>query len=129
MSFTRNIFEEMKAIDPNTTNKSFSFRCGMSEGYYASVTSQGYDLSDEAVINLLEWIEIEKIALGKSDRNGYRKIEKFSAIQKSLANELAMRAHNQRQSSNKHIRSLVLGAFANLYDEKLGLNEGVPFVY
>ena len=108
MSYTKQIFNEMKAIDPNITVREFSYRCGKSEGYYGSLISQELELSDEAIINLLETLEMWKLILAKTSNNSVDKIYRISNVQKNLTRELAKRTSTNHSTQNNEVRELII---------------------
>ena len=129
MSYTKQIFEEMKAIDPNITVREFSYRCGKSEGYYGSLISQELELSDEAIINLLETLEIWKMILGKTPNNSVDKIHRIGDVQKNLTIELAERTSTNHNTPNNQVRNLIIKAVVNLYQSKTNTDASIPFVF
>jgi len=129
MSYTKQIFEEMKAIDPNITVREFSYRCGKSEGYYGSLISQELELSDEAIINLLETLEIWKMILGKTPNNSVDKIHRIGDVQKNLTIELAERTSTNHNTPNNQVRNLIIKAVVNLYQSKTADDTSIPFVF
>jgi len=129
MSYTKQIFKEMKAIDPNITVREFSYRCGKSEGYYGSLISQELELSDEAIINLLETLEIWKMILGKTPNNSVDKIHRIGDVQKHLTSELAERTSTNHKTPNSQVRRLIINAVVNLYQSKTTADTSIPFVF
>ena len=131
MSYTKQIFKEMKAIDPNITVREFSYRCGKSEGYYGSLISQELELSDDAIINLLETLEMWKLILVKTSNNSVDKIHQIGDVQKNLTRELAERTSTNHSTSNIQVRNLIIKAFVNLYQSKTNTNTdtSIPFVF
>ena len=129
MSYTKQIFEEMKAIDPNITVREFSYRCGKSEGYYGSLISQELELSDEAIINLLETLEMWKLILGKTPNNSVDKIHRIGDVQKDLTRELAKRTSTNHSTQNNEVRKLIINAVVHLYQSKTTADTSIPFVF
>ena len=119
----------MKAIDPNITVREFSYRCGKSEGYYGSLISQELELSDEAIINLLETLEIWKMILGKTPNNSVDKIHQIGEVQKHLTIELAERTSTNHKTPNSQVRNLIIKAVVNLYQSKTADDTSIPFVF
>ena len=119
----------MKAIDPNITVREFSYRCGKSEGYYGSLISQELELSDEAIINLLETLEIWKMILGKTPNNSVDKIHRIGDVQKNLTIELAERTSTNHNTPNNQVRNLIIKAVVNLYQSKTTADTSIPFVF
>ena len=129
MSYTKQIFKEMKAIDPNITVREFSYRCGKSEGYYGSLISQKLELSSEAIINLLETLEMWKMILGKTPNNSVDKIHQIGDVQKHLTSELAERTSTNHKTPNNQVRNLIIKAVVNLYQSKTNADNSIPFVF
>jgi len=129
MSYTKQIFKEMKAIDPNITVREFSYRCGKSEGYYGSLISQKLELSSEAIINLLETLEMWKMILGKTPNNSVDKIHQIGEVQKHLTIELAERTSTNHKTPNSQVRNLIIKAVVNLYQSKTADDTSIPFVF
>jgi len=129
MSYTKQIFNEMKAIDPNITVREFSYRCGKSEGYYGSLISQELELSDEAIINLLETLEMWKLISVKTPNNAVDKILRISDVQKNLTSELAERTSTNHNTPNNQVRNLIIKAVVNLYQSKKNADTSIPFVF
>lgn len=129
MSYTKQIFNKMKAIDPNITVREFSYRCGKSEGYYGSLISQKLELSDEAIINLLETLEMWKLISVKTPNNTVDKILRISDVQKNLTTELAERTSTNHNTLNNQVRNLIIKAVVNLYQSKTNADTSIPFVF
>ena len=129
MNYTKQIFNKMKAIDPNITVREFSYRCGKSEGYYGSLISQKLELSDEAIINLLETLEMWKLISVKTPNNTVDKILRISDVQKNLTTELAERTSTNHNTLNNQVRNLIIKAVVNLYQSKTNADTSIPFVF
>ena len=129
MSYTKQIFNEMKAIDPNITVREFSYRCGKSEGYYGSLISQKLELSDEAIINLLETLEMWKWISVKTPNNTVDKVHQIDDVQKNLTTELAERTSTNHNTLNNQVRNLIIKAVVNLYQSKTNADTSIPFVF
>ena len=129
MSYTKQIFNEMKAIDPNITVREFSYRCGKSEGYYGSLISQELELSDEAIINLLETLEMWKLISVKTPNNTADKVHQIDDVQKNLTTELAERTSTNHNTLNNQVRNLIIKAVVNLYQSKTNADTSIPFVF
>ena len=129
MSYTKQIFNEMKAIDPNITVREFSYRCGKSEGYYGSLISQKLELSDEAIINLLETLEMWKLISVKTPNNTVDKVHQIDDVQKNLTTELAERTSTNHNTLNNQVRNLIIKAVVNLYQSKTNADTSIPFVF
>ena len=129
MSYTKQIFNKMKAIDPNITVREFSYRCGKSEGYYGSLISQKLELSDEAIINLLETLEMWKLISVKTPNNTVDKVHQIDDVQKNLTTELAERTSTNHNTLNNQVRNLIIKAVVNLYQSKTNADTSIPFVF
>ena len=58
--FSNQLYAQFIKILPDTTSRSFSRDCGMSEGYWGSISSQNLPISTQALIRLLEALEHKK---------------------------------------------------------------------
>jgi hypothetical protein len=54
MNFTNQIYAHLSASMPHMTARKFSGYCGMSEGYFGSITAQGLEMSTNALFHLAE---------------------------------------------------------------------------
>ena len=91
MTFEQTLYEQVRQVLPDTTTRTFSRDCGMSENYLCSIQSQGLRLSTAALLHLAETIEHRK-ALGQT----HKPIE---GILKLLADEVAARTNNINSAS------------------------------
>ena len=90
---------------PCMTARKFSVYCGMSEGYFGSITAQGLEMSTNALCHLAEVIE-QKNRLNPSAELHY-------SID-IMANEIARRM-NDMPSASYVIRKQVIGALGRAY--------------
>ena len=91
MTFEQTLYEQVRQVLPNTTTRTFSRDCGMSENYLCSIQSQGLKLSTAALLHLAETIEHRK-ALGQTQKP-------IEGILKLLADEVAVRTNNINSAS------------------------------
>lgn len=77
-SFEQRLYDQMCAVFPETTVRSFSAALGKSAGYWSSVCAQGLKASNAALLHLMDHLECKKIRLDASSarRQGVEKIQK-----------------------------------------------------
>lgn len=108
MSFTQQIYAHLSASMPNMTARKFSTYCGMSEGYFGSITAQGLELSTNALFHLAEVID---------QRN---KLNPSLTLNKSIdmmATEIARRMNNMPTGCYA-VRKQVIGALGRAYAKR-----------
>lgn len=77
-SFEQSLYNQMCAVFPETTVRSFSAALGKSAGYWSSVNAQRLKVSNAALLHLIDHLECKKIRLEISSarRQGIEKIQK-----------------------------------------------------
>jgi hypothetical protein len=108
MNFTNQIYAHLSASMPNMTARKFSSYCGMSEGYFGSITAQGLEISTNALFHLAEVI----------DQNN--KLNPSSTLNTSIemmASEIARRMQDMPTASYV-IRKQVIGALGRSYAKR-----------
>lgn len=108
MNFTNQIYAHLSASMPNMTSRRFSAYCGMSEGYFGSITAQGLEMSTNALFHLAEVIE-QKNKLNPS-------IELHRSID-IMSTEIARRMSDM-PTANYVIRKQVIGALGRAYAKR-----------
>ena len=102
MTFEQRLYEQVRQVLPNTTTRTFSRDCGMSENYLCSIQSQGLQLSTAALLHLAEVLEHRR-TLGQTQKPVERVLQ-------MLADEIAVRSN--RISSSFTVQRLVTKAIA-----------------
>ena len=108
MNFTNQIYAHLSASMPCMTARKFSAYCGMSEGYFGSITAQGLEMSTNALCHLAEVIE------QKNRLNPSAELHRSIDI---MANEIARRM-NDMPSASYVIRKQVSGALGRAYAKR-----------
>lgn len=110
MTTPQEIFEEIKTIFPETTYRSFSRLCGMSESYYGSILAQNLAISTNALLHLAELLEHKKYLCADMTP---RRINQIQMVQEKIAQEIAQRAH-RIDSGNLKVRKMLIAALARI---------------
>ena len=108
MNFTNQIYAHLSASMPNMTARKFSSYCGMSEGYFGSITAQGLEISTNALFHLAEVI------------NQHNRKNSTLELQKSIdmmAAEIARRMQDM-PSASYVIRKQVISALGVAYSNR-----------
>ena len=103
MTFEQTLYEQVRQVLPNTTTRTFSRDCGMSENYLCSIQSQGLRLSTPALLHLAEVLEYRR-NLGQTQKPVERVLQ-------MLADEIAVRS-NRISSRSFTVQRLVTKAIA-----------------
>ena len=103
MTFEQRLYEQVRQVLPNTTTRTFSRDCGMSENYLCSIQSQGLQLSTAALLHLAEVLEYRR-TLGQTQKS-------VEGVLQMLADEIAVRS-NHICSSSFTVQRLVTKAIA-----------------
>lgn len=123
MSFTTDIYDEIRRILPNSSVRDFSEMCGRSSGYYGSITSQGVEISDDALMNLL-------IGLESIKRSGViTNLSAVSRIQKIISDELANRSSKYTNLGSGPVRRMIASAIIRLNEEKVYDQQPTPILF
>ena len=123
MSFTTDIYDEIRRIIPNSSIREFSEMCGRSSGYYGSITSQGVEISDDALMNLL-------IGLESIKRSGViTNLSAVSRIQKIISDELANRSSKYTNFGSGPVRKMIASAIIRLNEEKVYDQQPTPILF
>lgn len=110
MSFERNLFEKSREALPHMTARTFSAYCGMSEGYYGSITAQRIPIATNALIYLAEMLEHRKGIVGDRSPETTRKL---ADLQRMIADEIARRSHSIH-CDNHVVRKMIIGSLAKV---------------
>lgn len=91
MTFEQRLYEQVCAVLPHTTTRSFSRDCGMSENYLCSIQSQQLKISTAALIHLAEALEHRR-TLGQTTKP-------IDGVLNALAEEIASRSNSVNSAS------------------------------
>ena len=108
MNFTNQIYAHLSASMPNMTARKFSSYCGMSEGYFGSLTAQGLEISTNALFHLAE--VINQHTRKSASLELHRSID-------MMASEIARRMQDMPTASYV-IRKQVIGALGMAYAKR-----------
>lgn len=108
------LFEQFREIFPDTTTRQFSGYCGMSDGYYGSVTAQSLPISTNALIILAEVLQ-HKMELECADKP--QQIRAIQELQEQIAHEVAARS-TPHSTGSRQVNRLLLKALAKLCYER-----------
>lgn len=103
MTFEQQLYEQVRHVLPNTTTRTFSRDCGMSDNYYCSLQSQCLPISTAALLHLAEVLE-HRQALEQT-------IKPVDTVLRMLAEEIAQR-RNHISSGSFTVQRLVAKAIA-----------------
>ena len=109
MNFEQQLFEQVQAALPNTTTRTFSSDCGLSENYFCSIRSQGLQMSTAAIVHLAEVLE-HRSELGQIDKP-------IEPILKLIADEIAQRSQST-QSASVTVQKIIASAVARIAFER-----------
>lgn len=110
MTFTRRLFEQVREAIPNTTARTFSKDCGMSDGYYGSITAQNLPISTNALLYLAEVLECRKELMHELTPARLAGIE---TAQQMIASEIAQRMQ-AIDCDNLAVRKMIINAVARV---------------
>lgn len=105
MTFTNDLYDKIKAAVPDMTVRRFSRYCGMSEGYYGSITAQALPLSTNALIHLAEVL---------THMQQIKPSHALDAALVMIAEEVARRMQSINSSSNWAVRQMIVKAVAKV---------------
>lgn len=105
MTFTNDLYGKIKAAVPDMTVRRFSRYCGMSDGYYGSVTAQSLPLSTNALIHLAEVL---------THMQQIKPSHALDAALAMIADEVARRMQSINSSSNWAVRQMIVKAVAKV---------------
>mgnify|MGYP000039923183 CR=1 FL=1 len=94
MQFEDELYKAMCETYPQTTVRSISKRMGMSDGYWSSISSQGLQVSNVALMKLSDHLEVCSVQLNA----GSHRFRQVKVIQKMIASELVSRFVKQVES-------------------------------
>lgn len=105
MTFTNDLYGKIKAAVPDMTVRRFSRYCGMSEGYYGSITAQALPVSTNALIHLAEVL---------THMQSLKPSHALDAALVMIAEEVARRMQSINSSSNWAVRQMIVKAVAKV---------------
>ena len=103
MTFEQRLYEQVCQVLPNTTTRTFSRDCGMSENYLCSIQSQRLRISTAALLHLAEVLEHRR-TLAQTQKP-------VEGVLQMLAEEIAQRS-NHISSNSFTVQRLVTKAIA-----------------
>ena len=103
MTFEQRLYEQVCQVLPNTTTRTFSRDCGMSDNYLCSIQSQRLRISTAALLHLAEVLEHRR-TLAQTQKP-------VETVLQMLAEEIAQRS-NQISSNSFTVQRLVTKAIA-----------------
>ncbi len=106
MTFTQQLYEQVRIAIPGTTTRNFSWLCGKSEGYYSSLKTQKLPISTNSLIYMTEMIQ--QIIGPRTPQN---KANKLHHVQTMIVDEIARRT-NDFEIGNVLVRQMILSAVA-----------------
>lgn len=124
MALIRELYEEVKEIFPETTTRQFSNYCGMSDGYYGSVTAQHLEISTNALIVLAEVLDHMRDIRCVLDPALSARID---ALQHRIVNEVVARTQLV-DSGVMRVRRMLLKAFASAISRRDPNYGAMPFL-
>ena len=105
MTFTNDLYDKIKAAVPDMSVRRFSRYCGMSDGYFGSITAQALPLSTNALIHLAEVL---------THMQQIKPSHALDAALVMIAEEVARRIPSINSSSNWAVRQMIVKAVAKL---------------
>ena len=103
MTFEQRLYEQVCQVLPNTTTRTFSRDCGMSDNYLCSIQSQRLRISTAALLHLAEVLEHRR-TLAQTQKP-------VETVLQMLAEEIAQRS-NHISSNSFTVQRLVTKAIA-----------------
>lgn len=125
-SFEENLYSAMKFLHSGLTVRLFSTAClGMSSGYFSSVISQGLRIQNTALMNLLDYLESQRII------NEHRptKLRIIADIKEMVEDEVIERSKLISQISKEGWDRLSASIREESLDEKYGYMDYMPFTW
>ena len=122
--FNEEIYNKIIRVLPDTTSRSFSRDCGMSEGYWGSISSQQLPISTQALVHLLEALEVKKLA--SQYRNNTRHAEAITRLQSDITEETANRSEKDTKATNGVVRKMVMEALMRRAGENFNPYSSAP---
>jgi hypothetical protein len=114
MTFEQRLYQQVCQVLPNTTTRTFSRDCGMSENYYCSIQSQRLRISTAALLHLAEVME-HRQTLGQT-------IQPIEAALHMLADEIASRSNSIKCSSFTVQRLIARAIATTAYQRDCAVN-------
>ena len=96
----------------------------MSEGYWGSISSQQLPISTQALVHLLEALEVKKLA--SQYRNNTRHAEAITRLQSDITEEIANRSEKDTKATNGVVRKMVMEALMRRAEENFNPYSSVP---
>ena len=122
--FSNQLYAQIIKILPDTTSRSFSRDCGMSEGYWGSIQSQKLPISTQALIHLLEALEHKKSV--SRYNNNTRHMDAIKRLQATITEEIANRSEREAKATNGTIRKMLYEAMMKRAEERFDPRSSAP---
>ncbi len=122
-TFEAELYEAMCAAFPKTTVRSISRAMGMSDGYWSSVAAQGLNVSNLALKNLSEHLEVRLVQLV----TGAPKALQVKSVQALIAKEIVARFAQDIEPVDQ-VWSEVIAVAAREHEALSGGFGAMPFV-
>lgn len=122
--FSNQLYAQIIKILPDTTSRSFSRDCGMSEGYWGSIQSQKLPISTQALIHLLEALEHKKSV--SRYNNNTRHMDAIKRIQATITEEIANRSEREAKATKGTIRKMLYEAMMKRAEERFDPFSSAP---
>jgi len=114
MTFEQRLYEQVRQVLPDTTTRTFSRDCGMSDNYLCSIQSQGLKMSTAALLHLAESME-HRQALEQTHKP-------IDAVLQLITNEVATRTNNINSASITVQRLITKSIAAVAYQRDCAVN-------
>ena len=114
MTFEQTLYEQVRQVLPNTTTRTFSRDCGMSDNYLCSIQSQGLKMSTAALLHLAETIE-HRQSLAQTHKP-------IDAVLQLITDEVAARTNNINSASITVQRLITKSIAAVAYQRDCAVN-------
>lgn len=122
--FSNQLYAQFIKILPDTTSRSFSRDCGMSEGYWGSISSQNLPISTQALIRLLEALEHKKTIFNYTNNTCH--IDAIKRLQATITEEIANRSEREAKATNGTIRKMLYEAMIRRAEERFDPFSSAP---
>ncbi len=117
MEFEQDLFMAIKKIYPALSVRGMSKLLGKSAGYWSSISSQKFSVSNDSLVYLLDALECQRIL----NETGTHKTKQISQVQDLIVSELSLRFQQQTGLEQ-------LGEFGYYKPEAVGQYDALPFI-
>lgn len=124
-TFEEDLYSLMKFLHPSLTVRTFSVAClNRSAGYWSSVLAQKIPLPSTALLDLSDYLEVQKIV--HSDK--FTKVKVITDIQEMIEDEILRRFQETNQISKEGWDRLSESIRQESTGEKYGYYGMMPFI-